>query len=74
MSEIPQPDLHSFDLTTAIWHKASASGGEGNCVEVAQLPGEARAVRDSKNPDRAPLRFTAPQWTAFRKGIISGEL
>ncbi|WP_327315942.1 DUF397 domain-containing protein [Streptomyces sp. NBC_01235] len=74
MSDNAKSDLYSIDLTTAIWRKASASGGEGNCVEVAQLPDGARAVRDSKNPDREPLRFTASEWAAFREGVIAGEL
>jgi hypothetical protein len=34
----------------------------------------ARAVRDSKNPERVPLRFTASEWAAFRTGVIAGEL
>ncbi|MER5499292.1 DUF397 domain-containing protein [Streptomyces sp. NPDC002561] len=34
----------------------------------------ARAVRDSKNPDREPLRFTASEWAAFRSGVMAGEL
>ncbi|MFJ1716071.1 MULTISPECIES: DUF397 domain-containing protein [unclassified Streptomyces] len=34
----------------------------------------ARAVQDSKNPDREPLRFTASEWVAFRAGVIAGEL
>lgn len=67
-------DLYALDLTTADWRKASASGGEGNCVEVAELPGGGRAVRDSKRPDAAPLRYTASEWAAFRQGVISGEL
>ncbi|MGW0880446.1 DUF397 domain-containing protein [Streptomyces sp. NPDC002671] len=67
-------DLYAVDLATAVWRKASASGGEGNCVEVAQLPSGARAVRDSKNPGREPLRFTASEWAAFREGVIAGEL
>lgn len=74
MSDYPKSDLYAVDLTEAEWHKASASGGEGNCVEVAELPGGARAVRDSKDPGREPLRFTASEWAAFRDGIITGEL
>lgn len=74
MSNNRKPDLHAIDLTTAVWRKASASGGEGNCVEVAELPGGARAVRDSKNPGRDPLRFTATEWAAFREGVLTGEL
>ena len=66
--------LYSFDLTEAIWRKASASGAEHDCVEVAALPDGARAVRDSKNPISEPLRFTAPGWAAFRHGIIAGNL
>ncbi|MFI1352445.1 DUF397 domain-containing protein [Streptomyces sp. NPDC020898] len=67
-------ELYARDLTGAIWRKASASGAEHDCVEVAELPGGARAFRDSKNPGREPLRFTATEWAAFREGIITGEL
>jgi hypothetical protein len=70
----PKAELYAYDLTEAIWRKASASGAEHDCVEVAELPDGARAVRDSKNPGRAPLRFTASEWAAFRKGVIAGEL
>ncbi|MHB9861634.1 DUF397 domain-containing protein [Streptomyces sp. YIM S03343] len=67
-------ELYAHDLTAAIWRKASASGAEHDCVEVAELPGGARAVRDSKNLGREPLRFTASEWAAFRDGIVIGEL
>jgi hypothetical protein len=67
-------ELYACDLTGAIWRKASASGAEHDCVEVAELPGGARAVRDSKNPGSAQLRFTATEWTAFQEGVIAGEL
>jgi hypothetical protein len=30
-------------------------------------------VRDSKDPSRSPLRFTASEWAAFRAGVIAGE-
>ncbi|MFI0543937.1 DUF397 domain-containing protein [Streptomyces sp. WSLK1-3] len=66
-------ELYAYDLTEAIWRKASASGAEHDCVEVAALPDGARAVRDSKNPGHEPLRFTASEWAAFQKGVATGE-
>ncbi|MET9454112.1 DUF397 domain-containing protein [Streptomyces canus] len=70
----PRAELHAYDLTEAIWRKASASGAEHDCVEVTELPNGARAVRDSKNLALEPLRFTASEWAAFRNGVIAGEL
>ncbi|MCT2594351.1 DUF397 domain-containing protein [Streptomyces sp. N2-109] len=67
-------DLYARDLTAVTWRKSSASAGEHECVEIADLPGGAVAVRDSKNPDREPLRFTATEWAAFRSGVLAGEL
>ncbi|PJE95403.1 DUF397 domain-containing protein [Streptomyces carminius] len=69
-----EADLYDIDLTGVTWRKSSASAGEHECVEVAELPGGGRAVRDSKNPQREPLRFTATEWAAFRTGVITGEL
>lgn len=66
-------ELYAYDLTEAIWRKASASGAEHDCVEIAQLPRGARAVRDSKDPDRGFLRFTASEWAAFRAGVLGGH-
>lgn len=66
-------ELHAYDLTEAIWRKASASGAEHDCVEIAQLPAGAKAVRDSKDPDRGLLRFTASEWAAFRAGVLGGH-
>lgn len=48
------------------WVKSSYSGGEGdNCVEVAALPNEGCAVRDSTDPAGPVLRFTAAEWQRF---------
>lgn len=70
----PEAELFGHDLSNAAWHRSSASGAENNCVEVTPLPGGGRAVRDSKDPARTPLRFTAPGWDAFRAGLIDGDL
>lgn len=56
------------------WRKSSASGAEHNCVEVADLADGAIAIRDSKDTHRAPLRFSAAEWAAFRTGVVSGAL
>ncbi|WP_324610332.1 DUF397 domain-containing protein [Streptomyces sp. NRRL S-4] len=53
--------------------RETASGAEHDCVEIADLPDGGRAVRDSKNPERAALRFTASEWAAFRAGVLADE-
>ncbi len=54
------------------WHKSSYSTAQGNCVEVAPLPGGA-AVRDSKDPAGPVLRFSADAWRAFIVDVRDGE-
>jgi hypothetical protein len=62
------------DLSSATWRKSSYSGGNGgNCVEVAVVPGDGRAVRDSKEPGGPVLMFAADEWAAFAAGVKAGE-
>jgi hypothetical protein len=61
------------DLAPAIWRKSTFSNNTGACVEVADLDGGARAVRDSKHPTGGHLTFTAGEWSAFTAGVKSGE-
>ncbi|MFI6074921.1 DUF397 domain-containing protein [Actinoplanes sp. NPDC051343] len=62
------------DLTGAVWHKSTRSGGNGgDCVEVAvNLPGIV-AVRDSKDRAGGTLVFTSTQWTVFLDGVRDGD-
>jgi hypothetical protein len=56
-----------------IWIKSSLSFSNGNCVEVADLPGGAVGVRNSRDPGGAVLRFTPSEWRAFIGGARKGE-
>jgi hypothetical protein len=53
------------------WQKSSYCGTSA-CVEVA-MTSDAVLVRDSKNPQGAPLAFTTDEWDAFVTGIKAGE-
>lgn len=44
------------------WRKSTRSSSQTNCVEVANT---LAAVRDSKNPDGAVLRFDRVRLVAF---------
>ena len=54
------------------WVKSSYSFANGNCVEVAGLPG-AVAVRDSEDPDGPVLAFDGSTWGKFAARLQRGE-
>ncbi|WP_405899943.1 DUF397 domain-containing protein [Streptomyces sp. NBC_00727] len=56
-----------------VWVKSSFSGNQGNCVEVANLPGGGRAVRDSKDQSGPVLAFADGEWRAFIDGAQAGK-
>jgi Domain of unknown function (DUF397) len=58
--------------TEVTWTKASGSSNNGGCVEVASID-DMVAVRDSKNPDGAPLFFTRREIRYFLDGVKGGE-
>lgn len=67
-------DLYAYDLTDAVWRKSPHSAGEGQCVEITDLPGGGIAVRDSKNTHLPELRYSATEWQAFRRSLLDGTL
>ena len=56
-----------------IWVKSSLSFSNGNCVEVARLPGDEIGVRNSRDPDGPVLTFTPREWDAFIGRARLGE-
>ncbi|GAA1510840.1 DUF397 domain-containing protein [Sphaerisporangium rubeum] len=66
-------------LTTAFdtsrWKKSTYSGSNGgNCVEVANLSGGRRAVRDSKDRCGPALVVPAREWTVLVRLIKGYEV
>jgi hypothetical protein len=58
---------------TLVWHKSSASGADGGCVEVA-IAAESVYVRNSRHAeDGRPLEFLYKEWAAFLAGVRDGE-
>ncbi|MGW2416886.1 DUF397 domain-containing protein [Streptomyces tubercidicus] len=56
-----------------VWRKSSYSSGSGNCVEIACIGSGAVAVRDSKNPGQAPLRFSSTAFATFLRLLTSSS-
>ena len=55
------------------WVKSSLSFSNGNCIQVARLPGGTIGVRNSRDPDGPVLKFTPVEWTAFLGGCRAGQ-
>jgi hypothetical protein len=66
--------VRSSALSDATWRKSSRSNGGGNgaCMEFAELPGRI-VLRDSKHPTGPVLAFPPAQWSAFLLGVQTGR-
>ena len=58
---------------STIWVKSSLSFSNGNCVEVASLPGGEIGVRHSRNSAGPVLAFTSDAWRAFLGDVRTGK-
>lgn len=65
-----------MDLSDARWRKSSFSTSNSDhdsCVEMAFLPDNAVAVRDTKDRALRPHTYTRTEWAHFLAGIRAGD-
>jgi hypothetical protein len=58
--------------STPIWRRSMTSGGNGACVEVAELDSSV-LVRDSRDQSGTLLKFTSSQWLGFVRRIKNAD-
>lgn len=56
------------------WRKATRSGEEANCVQIAPGADGTIGVRDSKNTAAGHLALSAAAWSSFITGVKAEEL
>lgn len=71
-SSYSSDEANCVEVAALGWRTSSHSSSEANCVEVA-LGGPAIGVRDSKDPDSPVLAVPTTHWSAFLRGVDTGD-
>jgi Domain of unknown function (DUF397) len=67
------PSAQDRRLEHASWRKSRHSNPSGNCVEIAELPGGAVAIRNSRHPAGPALICPRAEFAAFLSGARDGD-
>jgi Domain of unknown function (DUF397) len=70
---VPYNGMGSTEMPGLAWIKSARSNPNGNCVEMAQLPDQQIAVRNSRFPDGPVLVYTRDEIVALLGGVRDGD-
>jgi hypothetical protein len=70
---MPARDGVPAEQSQIAWRKSIHSNPSGNCVELAALPGDQVAVRNSRNLSGPVLVYTRTEIAAFLAGVKDGQ-
>ena len=73
MDLVAQDGANDARLDGVTWRKSQHSNPSGNCVELAQLPNGAVAIRNSRFPAGPALICAPTEFSAFLAAARDGE-
>jgi hypothetical protein len=65
--------MSASELRGVVWRTSRRSNSQGNCVEMAELPGGGVAVRNSRHPEGPALVYTRAEIEALILGAKDGD-
>ncbi|AXI76704.1 DUF397 domain-containing protein [Peterkaempfera bronchialis] len=65
--------MAAAEIRGVVWQKSRHSNSQGNCVELAKLPGGDVAMRNSRFPEGPALIYTRAEIEALLLGAKDGE-
>ncbi|WP_037571100.1 DUF397 domain-containing protein [Phaeacidiphilus oryzae] len=69
----PYNGMSAAEISGVTWQKSRHSNSQGQCVELARLPGGDVAVRNSRFPEGPALVYTRAEIVALLLGAKDGE-
>jgi hypothetical protein len=69
----PYNGMPAHQLPEVTWYKSRRSNPSGNCVELARLPDQQVAVRNSRHPEGPVLIYHPAEIAALLGGVRDGD-